>query len=128
MARASGLKPRLVRETLEVARVVTSLDRPVGEEEDTPLGALIASDAAGPHEEVESALRTQAVRRALEQLPAPERTVVKLRYGIDGQDPTPLRETGRQLGLSSDAVQALEREALAQLAASHELDALRRAA
>src|SRR5438105_6340201 len=128
VARASGLEPRLVRETLAVAMVVTSLDRPVGEEEDTPLGALIASDAAGPHEEVESALRTQAVRRALEQLPAPERTVVKLRYGIDGQDPTPLRETGRQLGLSSDAVQALEREALAQLAASHELDALRRAA
>jgi RNA polymerase primary sigma factor len=128
VAHASRLDVKQVRETLAVARVVTSLDRPVGEEEDTTLGALLPSEAAGPYEEVESALRVQAVRRALEQLPARERTVVKLRYGIDGEDPTPLREAGRQLGLSFDAVRELERQALTQLAASRELDALRRAA
>jgi RNA polymerase primary sigma factor len=128
VARASGLELTLVRETRAMARVVTSLDRPLGEDEDTTLGALIASEAASPEEELESAQRMEAVRRALEQLPAPERSVVKLRYGIDGEDPTPLRETGRQLGLSSDAVRALERKALAQLATSSELDAVRRAA
>jgi DNA-directed RNA polymerase sigma subunit (sigma70/sigma32) len=68
------------------------------------------------------------VHRALERLPAAERSVVKLRYGIDGEAPTPLRETGRQLGLSSDVVRKLERDALAQLATSGELDALRQAA
>ena len=128
VARAAGLELALVRETLEAARVVTSLDRPVGEEEDSTLGALIPSEAASPEEEVESSQRTEAIRRALERLPAPERTVVKLRYGIGGPDPTPLRETGRQLGLSPETVRSLERQALAQLALSGELDALRPAA
>src|SRR5207248_2344420 len=68
VARAAGLELTLVRETLEAARVVTSLDRPVGEEEDTTLGALIASEAASPEEEVESSQRTEAVRRALARL------------------------------------------------------------
>ena len=128
VARAAGLELTVARETLQAARVVTSLDRPIGEEEQTPFGALIASDAASPQEEVECSLRTEAVRRALEQLPAPERNVVKLRYGIDGEDPTPLRETGRQLGLSPEAVRTLERQGLAQLARSGELHGLRPAA
>jgi RNA polymerase primary sigma factor len=128
VARAAGIELALVHETLEVARVVTSLDRPVGEEEDSTLGALIPSEAAGPEEEVESSLRAEAVHRALERLPARERSVVELRYGIGGQEPTPLRETGRQLGLSSEAVRTLERQALAQLARSDELDVLRPAA
>ena len=67
VARAAGLELTVVRETLQAARVVTSLDRPIGEEEQTPFGTLIASDAASPEEEVESSLRTEAVRRALEQ-------------------------------------------------------------
>ena len=65
---------------------------------------------------------------ALEQLPEPEREVVRLRYGINGDDPTPLSETGRRLGLSQDAVRRLERKALTELAQSRELEALRPAA
>ena len=51
-----------------------------------------------------------------------------LRYGIDGDDPTPLREAGRRLGISSEEVRRLERRALAELAESRELEALRPAA
>jgi RNA polymerase sigma factor (sigma-70 family) len=107
---------------------VTSLDRPVGEEDETTLGALLASDDAAPDEQVEVAARDAALHRALQRLPEAERSVVKLRYGIDGDKPTPLREAGRRLGISSDAVRKLERKALAELAESHELEALRRAA
>jgi len=107
---------------------VTSLDRPVGGEDETTLGALLASDAGTPHEEVEIAARDDALRRALERLPEPERNVVMLRYGIDGDERTPLREAGRQLGISSDAVRKLEGKALAELAASRELKGLRTAA
>ena len=91
---------------------MTSLDRPVGEGEDTAFGALLASDERGPEEEVDIVLREDALRRALEQLPEREREVVKLRYGIDGDDPTPLVETGRRLGISQDTVRRLERKAL----------------
>jgi RNA polymerase primary sigma factor len=86
----------------------------VGEEEGATLGALLPSESRGPDEEVEIALREHALRTALERLPEREREVVRLRYGIDGEDPTPLRETGRRLGMSSDAVRRLERKALAE--------------
>jgi RNA polymerase primary sigma factor len=128
LAAASELNVREIREARDAARVVTSLDRPVGEGEDTTFGALLASDERGPEEEVDIALRQEALRSALEQLPEPEREVVKLRYGIDGDDPTPLIEAGRRLGISPDRVRQLERRALAELAESRELDALRPAA
>jgi RNA polymerase primary sigma factor len=127
-AAAAELEVREVRATRDIARVVTSLDRPVGEEEETTLGALLASDDRPPHEEVELAAREDALRRALDNLPEVERNVVMLRYGIGDDDPTPLREAGRRLGISSDAVRKLERKALAELAESGELEALRPAA
>ncbi len=117
-----------VRDARETARVVTSLDRPVGEEEQTPLGALLASAELRPDEEVEISLREDALRKALERLPEREREVVRLRYGVGGDDPTPLGETGRRLGISQDAVRKLERRALSELAQSRELEALRPAA
>ncbi|HEY2162017.1 MAG TPA: sigma-70 family RNA polymerase sigma factor [Solirubrobacteraceae bacterium] len=128
IATAAELTPDDVREARETARVVTSLDRPVGEEADTPFGALLPSDDRGPEEEVDIVLRDDALRRALDRLPEPERQVVKLRYGISGDDPTPLSETGRRLGISQDAVRKLERRALTELAQSRELEALRPAA
>jgi RNA polymerase primary sigma factor len=128
IAQAAELEPDEVREALDGARVVTSLDRPVGEEGEAPLGALLPSEQRGPEEEVEISLREEALGRALARLPEREREVVRLRYGINGDDPTPLSETGRRLGLSSDAVRRLERKALAELAESRELEALRPAA
>jgi RNA polymerase primary sigma factor len=128
IAEAAELTLDEVRETLDAARVVTSLDRPVGEEEDTSLGSLLPSAELGPDEEVEISLREEALRRALDRLPEREREVVKLRYGVGGDEPTALTETGRRLGLSQDAVRRLERRALAELAESRELDALRPAA
>ncbi len=128
IAQEAELEIREVHATRDIARVVTSLDRPVREEEETTLGALLASDATAPDEQVEAAARDAALYRALQRLPEAERNVVKLRYGIDGDEPTPLREAGRRLGISSDAVRKLERKALAELAESDELEALRPAA
>src|ERR1700733_8641863 len=127
IAAAAELEVREVRASQEIARVVTSLDRPVGDEEETTLGALLASDATQPDEEVELAARDDALYRALQRLPEAERKVMALRYGIGGDDPTPLREAGRRLGISSDAVRKLERKALAELAESDELEPLRAA-
>jgi RNA polymerase sigma factor (sigma-70 family) len=108
--------------------MVTSLGRPVGEEAETTLGAILASDGTAPDEEVEEAARDAALHRALQRPPEVERRVVKRRFGIDGDEPTPLREAGRRLGISADAVRKLERKALAELAEIDELVALRPAA
>ncbi len=128
IAQAAELSLDELAEVRAAVRVVTSLDRPVGEGDETAFGALLASDERGPEEEVDILLREDALRRALDQLPEREREVVKLRYGVGGDEPTPLVETGRRLGISQDTVRRLERKALAELAASRELDALRPAA
>ena len=124
VAAAAEIGVNEVREAREAARVVTSLDRPIGEGEDTSFGALLASGERGPEEEVEISLLSDALRRAVARLPEREREVVTIRYGIYGDDPAPLSETGRRLGLSSDQVRKLERKALADLAQSRELEAL----
>ena len=71
-------------------------------------------------------LREEALHSALDHLPERERNVVKLRYGINGDDPTPLRETGRRLGLSPERVRQIEGEALKRLALTRELEGLSR--
>jgi RNA polymerase primary sigma factor len=128
IARAAELPLEQVEEVREAARTVTSLDRPVGEEGEAALGDLLESGGATPHEEVELSLREETVRRTIGELPDPERAVIQLRYGIDGEDPKPLRETGRRLGLSAERVRQLESKALERLAGRREIEALREAA
>jgi RNA polymerase primary sigma factor len=129
IAEAADLTMQDIIEVQEAARTVTSLDRPVGEDEDTGLGDLLPSDERGPDEEVEISLRESAIRRAIEQLPDTEKQVVQLRYGINGGgEPTPLREAGRRLGMSAEGVRKLESRALQRLAMARELDGLRSAA
>jgi RNA polymerase primary sigma factor len=112
----------------DAARTVTSLDRPLGEEDDASFGDLLPADEPGPEDEVHISLREQALRHALKELPERERTVVALRYGIDGGEPTPLREIGRRLGITPERVRQIESKALGRLGRMRELDALRQAA
>jgi RNA polymerase primary sigma factor len=128
IARAAKLPERLVRDVREAARTVTSLDRPVGQQEETTLGELFESEQPQPDEEVEVSLGEEALRRAVAELPERERRVVKLRYGINGNDPKPLQEVSRRLGISTDQVRRLEQEALARLARRRELEGLIEAA
>ena len=110
------------------SRVVTSLDRPVGVEEETSLGSLLPSEQPAPEEEVSVTFEEQMLRRAVSRLPDEERDVVKLRYGINGNEPTTIRETGRQLGIPGRQVERLEAQALRRLASQREIEALRDAA
>jgi RNA polymerase primary sigma factor len=129
IAREADLPVEQIDEVRKAARTVTSLDRPVGEEGETAFGDLLESGEAPPEEEVEVNLREETLRRTVEDLPESERDVIKLRYGIDGAAaPKPLRETGRQLGLSAERVRQLESKALERLATRREIEALREAA
>jgi RNA polymerase nonessential primary-like sigma factor len=105
-----------------------SLDRPVGEGEETSFGALLPSDETPPDEAVAVSLERAALRRAVDRLPSPHRDVVLLRYGIDGEEPQHLTETGRRLGMSADKVRDIENKALKQLAQERELQGVRHAA
>jgi RNA polymerase primary sigma factor len=128
IAEAADITLRELEEVRDAARTVTSLDRPVGEGEDTALGDLFTSDQPEPSEEAEITLREEAVRRALDNLSEQERRVIQLRYGINGDDPTPLREAGRKLGLSPERVRRIEHKALERLATTREVEGLAEAA
>jgi RNA polymerase primary sigma factor len=128
IARAAELPLTQVEEVRDAARTVTSLDRPVGEEGETALGDLLEGDAPPVDQEVELSLSEQLLRRTIEELPEPERNVIRLRYGINGDDPQPLRETGRRLGLSAERVRQLESKALKRLATRREIEGLREVA
>ncbi|MBA2580067.1 MAG: sigma-70 family RNA polymerase sigma factor [Thermoleophilaceae bacterium] len=109
-------------------RPLSSLDQQIGEDGDAALGDMIAADQPTPDEELYSEAEGQIVSKALAQLPDRVREVVRLRYGVDGEDPTPLKETGRRLGISAERVRQLEQDALEQLARDGELATLREAA
>jgi RNA polymerase primary sigma factor len=105
---------------------VTSLDRTVGEDEDTPLGEFFVAEDAEPDRELETSVRGEFVRRAVAELPDPERTVVALRYGLTSdQQPHSVEQVVRTLGLSRVEVRQLEHEALERLAGRRELEDLR---
>jgi RNA polymerase primary sigma factor len=113
----------------KAARVTTSLDRPVGEEGDTSLGELLADSSAQVGDEVIIGLGQEAVRRTVAELPEPERTVIRMRYGLDADgEPHTFAAIARSLQLSSERVRAIEERALAQLALRRELQALDEAA
>jgi RNA polymerase primary sigma factor len=110
------------------ARAVTSLDRPVGSEGDAKLGDLVAGEAAPPEDEVHVSLDQETLHRAVAALPDREREIVKLRYGLDGDEgPQSLEKIGQQLGLPRERVRQIEANALQMLAVQREIEALRAA-
>ena len=126
VAKQAKLSLKQVREVRQAARAITSLDRPVGSENDAALGELFASEQAPPEEEVTVSLEQDVLRRAVAQLPEREREVVKRRYGLNGdRDPASLEAIGRELGLTRERVRQIEARALEQLAVNREVEALK---
>jgi RNA polymerase primary sigma factor len=123
-----GLSLRHVAEARAASRTVTSLDRPVGDEQDTLLGDLLPSAGREPDEAVEVSLRQSVLREAVGHLPEREREVVTLRYGLTDGEPRPLREIGRRLGITQERVRQIESRALDRLARERTIAALREAA
>jgi RNA polymerase primary sigma factor len=129
IAAAAEFEPEQVQELRDVTRTVTSLDRPIGDGSDAGLGDLLPAAGAGVEEEVEVTLRDETVRAVVRQLPEPEREVIQMRFGLNGdREPVSVRETARRLGVRPSDVQRIERHGLEELALRREVAALREAA
>jgi len=112
----------------EARRAVTSLDTPIGDDGDSHLGDLIASDGPTPAEEAETTELEHAVAGALSRLTGEERQVVELRFGLrDGRERT-IEATSRELGVSRDKARQLEETAMRSLGDESSLASLRAAA
>ena len=129
IAEAAKISLKHLREVREAARAVTSLDKPIGDENDASIGDLVGvAEGARVEEEVEISLTEDTLHRALETLPERERSVLSLRYGLGVEEPKSLEEIGRRLGITRERVRQIESVALERLAVSREIDALRPAA
>jgi RNA polymerase primary sigma factor len=117
-----------VMELRELNRAMTSLDQPVGDDGETALGELLASDRPEPLEQVSDADRDQRLSTLVQHLPEPERNVITLRFGLAGDEPLTPRQTGRELGITTEQARQLEAKGLERLAGNPELEALRSAA
>jgi RNA polymerase primary sigma factor len=117
-----------VREILRVAQLPVSLEKPVGDEDESELGDFVADEAvAEPFEEASEHLQKEGVRKALEALPERERQVIELRYGLSGLEPLTLEEVGRTFGVTRERIRQIENSTLKKLQRLPEAQMLREA-
>jgi RNA polymerase primary sigma factor len=128
VAAVADLPIEQVTEVRELAAAITSLDQPVGDDGETALGDLLRSDERGPEEHAADNWRDNQVAEVLAKLPELERNVIELRFGLGGDEPRTVRQTGAELGITTSQAGELERRALTTLARNPDLAALRQAA
>jgi len=112
----TGLEPDEVEAIKFSARAPISLEKPVGEEEGSEFGQLIADEQAeSPYDRAVQILTNEALRDALENLTYRGRRVLELRYGIGGEHPCTLDEVGRTFNVTRERIRQIENQSLKQL-------------
>ena len=104
-----------VKDLMCRARQPVSLEMKVGDGDDTELLELLSGDNELPSDQVEEDCLKGDLRSLLGQLPHLQEQVLRMRFGMDGEDPMSLTGIGRILGMSRDRVRNLERDGLAGL-------------
>jgi RNA polymerase primary sigma factor len=108
------------------AQAPVSLEKPVGDDEESEFGHFLADASAPlPDDAAETTLRKETLKRVLKSLSARERRVLELRYGLDGQHPRTLDEVGRTFNVTRERVRQIENQSLKKLQALAESQKLR---
>jgi RNA polymerase primary sigma factor len=117
---------REVRDILRMAQQPVSLEKPVGEEEESELGDFVEDEnAISPFELASETLRRENVRKALEALPQREREVIEMRFGLKGSRPYTLEEVGRAFNVTRERIRQIENHTLKKLESLPEAQRLR---
>jgi RNA polymerase primary sigma factor len=117
---------REVRDVLRMAQQPVSLERPVGEEDDSELGDFVEDQTAeSPFELAAEHLRRENLWRALRALPPREREVIEMRFGLTGERPYTLEEVGRAFNVTRERIRQIENHTLKKLEALPEAQRLR---
>jgi RNA polymerase primary sigma factor len=117
---------REVRDVLRMAQQPISLEKPVGEEDDSELGDFVEDQTAeSPFEQASEHLRRENLRRALAALPEREREVIEMRFGLTGERPYTLEEVGRAFNVTRERIRQIENHTLKKLEALPEAQRLR---
>jgi RNA polymerase primary sigma factor len=117
---------REVKDILRMSQLPVSLEKPIGEDEDSSLGDFVEDETAeSPFELASENLRRQNVRKALEALPEREREVMEMRFGLNGHQARTLEEVGRAFGVTRERIRQIENNTLKKLESLPEAQRLR---
>ena len=115
-----------VREILRMAQLPVSLEKPIGEEEESELGDFVQDDQAeSPFDSASLNLRREDIDRTLDALPTRERKVIEMRFGLNGDQPRTLEEVGRAFGVTRERIRQIENNTLKKLESLPEAQGLK---
>ena len=116
LARELNLKPRSVREYRAASRAPVSLDAPLGSDESEPISEVVADpNAVAPFARIVTETDTQLLHEILATLTQRERTILSMRFGLDGGEPKTLEEIGQHFHVTRERIRQVQEQALKQL-------------
>lgn len=128
IARELGWTVQEVRDVWRVSQTPVSLEKPVGDGEETELADLVKDEnAMEPFDEASLNIRSESVRKVLGDLPEREREVLMMRYGLGGQSPRTLEQCGEAFGVTRERVRQIETSTLRKIKNLPEAQGLREA-
>ena len=123
------LQPEEIDQIRRSAQTPISLEKPVGDEDESEFGHFLTDETAPlPDEMAEETLRNEALRSILKSLSHRERRVLELRYGLDGEQPRTLDEVGRTFNVTRERIRQIENQSLKKLRALADAAKLREVA
>jgi RNA polymerase primary sigma factor len=126
IAAVTGIDPDEVDSIKRWAQAPVSLEKPVGDEEESEFGQFIADERAeSPYERAAEILTKEALREALENLSYRERRVLELRYGLSGEHPCTLKEISSTFNVTRERIRQIENQSLEKLRSLREAQKLR---
>ncbi len=126
IADVTGIDPEEVDSIKRSAQAPVSLEKPVGDEEESEFGQFIADEKAeSPFDRAADLLTKEALKEALENLSYRERRVLELRYGLGGEHPRTLDEVGRTFNVTRERIRQIENQSLKKLQQLGEAQKLR---
>ena len=125
IAAECGMNESDVLEIMQIARDVSSLDAPVGSEEDTSFGDFIESDDPRPEDVVMDEALKNSVRKILGTLSEKERGIITLRFGLDNNEAMSLKEVGEVYNLTKERIRQIEKKVLGSLLQNEEVRELK---
>lgn len=115
VAKALEIDPSKAREIIKVSQEPTSLETPVGDEEDSHLGDFIADQGLQPDEQATRELLKIHLDEVLDSLSPREKRVLQLRFGLEDGKQRTLEEVGKEFGVTRERIRQIEAKAIRKL-------------
>lgn len=116
LAKRLDIPVAIVEDILDIMRPAVSLDAPVGDEYESSIGDFVqAEDGLSVEEQYEKIALAETIKEILAELPEKERTILEMRFGLNGREPMTLEEVGEIYGVTRERIRQIEKRAIRRL-------------